>query len=129
MRARAPVDRNPGDLQLEILEVLWTTPELTAAAVRERLGSRRVLALTTVATVLQRMDKAGLVDHRVEGRQHLYFATVSREHLQGSGVWSLIRRLFNGSPAALVSHLMETEGLTAADRARIRALLKPHRRK
>ena len=127
MRARG---RDFGDLQIEILDVLWKADELSAAAVRDQVARRRDVALTTVATVLQRMDKAGLVAHRADGRQHLFRAAVTRHQARHDGVRALVRRLFGGDPAALVSHLVETETdrLSDADRERIRALLLPSRR-
>lgn len=122
-------DRAPGDLQLLVLETLWDGGELTAADVQQALSRRRRLALTTISTVLQRMDKAGLVTHRTEGRQHVYRATVTRDGLRTSGVRSLLRRFFDGDPAALVSHLVDAEGLGSEDLARVKQLLRQHKSK
>ena len=122
-------DRAPGDLQLLVLEALWDGGELTAADVQRTLSRRRRLALTTISTVLQRMDKAGLVTHRSEGRQHVYRAKVTRDGLRASGVRSLLRRFFDGDPAALVSHLVDAEGLGSDDLTRVKQLLKQHKSK
>jgi predicted transcriptional regulator len=127
--AASEQDRAPGDLQLRVLEALWDGGELTAADVQEALSQRRRLALTTISTVLQRMDKAGLVTHRSEGRQHIYRAKVTRDRLRTSGVRSLLRRFFDGDPAALVSHLVDAEGLGSEDLTRVKQLLRRHRSK
>ena len=122
-------DRAPGDLQLLVLEALWDDGELTAADVQRALSRRRRLALTTISTVLQRMDKAGLVVHRSEGRHHIYRAKVTRDRLRSSGVRALLRRFFDGDPAALVSHLVDAGGLGPEDLARVKQLLRQHKSK
>lgn len=124
MARRSKETPSPGDLQLAILEVLWEAGELPAAAVHAAVARRRDLALTTVATVLQRMDRAGIVTHRLEGRVHVYRAAVTQQQLRRQGTTSLIRRFFDGDPAALVSHLVETDALSAEDIARIRRLIR-----
>jgi predicted transcriptional regulator len=121
--------RAPGDLQLEILEVLWRSRELSASEVHAELARHRQIALTTVATVLRRMDAAGVITHRAVGRQHVYRAAVTRLQMRRSSVAALVRRWFGGDRSALVSHLVEAEDLSAEDRERIRALLGQHRPK
>ena len=57
------------ELQLEILDVIWERGESTVAEVAEALLERRALAITTVATLLSRLQKRGVLTHRTEGRQ------------------------------------------------------------
>lgn len=65
------------------MELLWDHPEaMTAAALRDLLGtgtSDRSLAVTTVLTVLSRLEKKGLVSRQRQTRPHLYQPTASRE--------------------------------------------------
>ena len=57
-----------GDLQVAILRVLWEEGEATVARVTEALpGKRR--APTTIATMLTKMERRGLVTHRVDIRR------------------------------------------------------------
>ena len=65
-----------GDLQLAIMRVLWTRREGTVAEVHLALEERQ-LALTTIATMLSKMEKKGVVSHRNEGRQYVYAPVVS----------------------------------------------------
>ena len=62
--------------------------------------------VSTVATLLSRLEKKGVVTHRKEGRQFVYRATVSRGDVRSSMVRGLTRTLFGGDPAALVQHLV-----------------------
>jgi predicted transcriptional regulator len=110
-------------LQLAILEVLWDQGEATTQDVWTRLSQGRPLALTTVATLLSRLERKRILTHRQEGRQYVYRATVSRGEVRRSKVRELTESLFGGDPAALVSHLVRAEDVDADELRRIRALL------
>lgn len=95
-----------GDLQLAIMRVLWRQGEGSVAAVHRELLDERGLAPTTIATMLSKMEKKGVVSHRSEGRKFLYRPTVSEAEVKRSMVGELTDRLFGGDVTALVSHLL-----------------------
>lgn len=97
--------KNLGDLQLAILRALWERGEATVADVHEALRDRG-LALTTIATMLRKMEEKGLVAHREQGRQFHYRSAVDPEMVQRNLVGDLVSRLFDGDPLALVNHLL-----------------------
>jgi len=71
-----------GELERSVMDLLWDRPDpLTANAVRDLLGSdgTKDLAVTTVLTVLARLEKKGLVRRERNTRPHLYRPTASRE--------------------------------------------------
>ena len=110
-------------LQLDVMRVLWAADEATAADVHAALAPARGLAPTTVSTLLARLEKRGVVEHRSEGRQFVYRATVSEAQVRRSMVSELAEQLFGGDPAALVSHLVRERELDAGDLARVQRLL------
>ena len=97
--------KNLGDLQLAILRTLWERGEAPVAAVHDALRDRG-LALTTIATMLRKMEDKGLVSHTDQGRQFLYRAELDPEQVQKNLVGDLVSRLFDGDPLALVNHLL-----------------------
>lgn len=111
------------DLQLAILRVLWQREEATVAEVQEALRGDRDLALTTVATVLTRLHRRGVVGRRTEGRQFVYRAEVGEADVRRSMVSALTERLFEGDPAALVNHLIQEGEIDARQLARLKRLL------
>ncbi len=111
------------DLQLDVVRVLWSEGEATVAEVRERLPESRNLATTTVATVLSRLEKQNVVTRRLDGRQYVYRPTVTENQVRRSMVADLVGSLFEGDPAALVSHLVSDAELEDGDLERVRALL------
>jgi len=66
-----------GDLERKVMDVLWAADgaDLTVRDVAATLPSH---AYTTVLTVLDRLQKKGLVQREVDGRAFRYRATASR---------------------------------------------------
>lgn len=117
-------DVSLSELQLSLMRVLWARGEASTAEVAEALRDERGLAHTTVATLLTRLERRGLLSSRRDGRALLYTPRVSEADVQRSMVGSLLDRLFAGRATALVSHLLEARGVDAEDLAELQALLK-----
>lgn len=117
-------DRTLSDLQLQVMQVLWSREEASAADVQQQLaGSGRELALTTVATLLTRLAKRDLILTRREGRQVFYRSAVSEGEVKRGMVSNLLGALFAGDPKALVTHLVKETDLSAGDLEKVRKLL------
>ena len=112
-----------GELQHAIMRVLWDEGEATVAHVRAALEPDTGRALTTIATMLTKMERKGVVAHRVEGRQFVYRPTVSEEEVTRSMVADLTQRLFEGDVSALVSHLLTEQEIDAGELTRLRQLI------
>ncbi len=118
-----------GDLQHAIMRVLWREGEATVARVQEALEGDRDRALTTIATMLVKMEKKGVVAHRSEGRQFVYRALVSEADVQRSMVGELTDLLFGGDVTALVSHLLTEQEIDDAELKRLKSLIAEHKTK
>lgn len=112
-----------GDLQHSILRVLWEKKEATVVEVLDSLSDERDRALTTIATMLTKMEKRKLVAHRSEGRQFVYRALVSESQVRRSMIAELASKLFGGDLNALVSHLLEEHEIDATEVERLRELI------
>jgi BlaI family penicillinase repressor len=113
------------ELQLAILRVLWDRGEATVQDIWEALHAERGLAQTTVATMLSRLERRGVVTRRAppESRQYHYRAAVTEREVQHSMVGELTERLFDGDVTALVQHLLTAEDVSPGDIARIRDMI------
>lgn len=114
--------------QLAIMRVVWSRGEATASDVHEALEADRDLAPTTVATMIARLEKRGLLTHRTEGRQFVYSATIREEDACHSMVSDLTERLFAGDAAALLSHLIAEHEIAPDELDRLRKLIDARRR-
>ncbi|HVF61579.1 MAG TPA: BlaI/MecI/CopY family transcriptional regulator [Thermoanaerobaculia bacterium] len=124
-----PRSHRLGDLQLAILRVLWRDGEATVADVHEALAAARGLAPTTIATMLQKLERKGVVEHRTEGRRFVYRPLVSEDQVTRSAVAELTAQLFRGDVTALVSHLLSEHDVDRAELARLRTLIAAHAKK
>jgi len=114
------------DLQLAIMRVLWENGEATVARVHAILHEERGLAVTTVATILSRLEKRGLVSHDRQGRQFVYRALVTDREVRRSMVSELTERVFQGDVTQLVSHLLSNRDLKSGDLARVRKMIEAY---
>ena len=110
-------------LQLAVMQVLWSRDEASVADVQRAMTGRR-LALTTVATMLVRLEQRGLVSHRAEGRQYIYRSRVSPADVRETVTRDLLRNLFDGDVAAFVSQLLDARTLTREELADLQRLVR-----
>jgi len=111
------------ELQLAILRIIWDKGEATVQDIWEALHGDRGLAQTTVATMLSRLERRGVVTRRAESRQYHYRAAVTEQEVQHSMVGELTERLFDGDVTALVQHLLSGEDMSPGDIAKIRDMI------
>jgi len=80
-----------GELETAVLEVLWRTPAPSAVRdVRAALNPQRVLAYTTVQTVLEKLRRKGWALREPDGRAFRYSAAHSREEAAAQVLHSLL---------------------------------------
>jgi len=115
-----------GDLQLAIMRVIWARGEASVSEVHRALLSDRGLAPTTIATMLLKMERKGVVAHYVDGRKFIYRAIISEVQVRQGMVAELTERLFGGDTSALVAHLLAENRPTAADLDEINQLIAQH---
>jgi predicted transcriptional regulator len=114
-------------LQLAVMQVLWAGDEASVADVQKGMTGKR-LALTTVATLLTRLEQRGLLAHRVEGRQYIYRARVSPVDVRQSVTQDLLGSLFHGDVTAFVTQLLDARDLTREEIADLKRLIKTKER-
>lgn len=114
------------DLQIAIMRVLWEKGQATVAEICDALRPERALALTTVATLMSRLEKRGVVDHETRARQFVYRSLVSESEVRRSMVSELTERLFDGDVAEMMSHLLTGREISPGDLDRIKAMLDEH---
>ena len=111
------------ELQMAVMRILWQRSEATVNQVHAALQPERALAPTTVATVLSRLEKKGIIIHRTEARQYVYRPLVSKHEVRRSRVADLVKQLFQGDPAALIRHLLKHSEISPADLKQVKALI------
>lgn len=116
-----------GWLQREVMAVVWEFEEATVQQVRTRLGRRRSRAYTTVLSAMQKLEKAGWLKHRTEGRAYVYRPSRSWERESRLSLRRLLHLVFRGDRRLLLQQLLDAE-LTREELAELHALVRRRRR-
>lgn len=118
-----------GDLQLQIMKVLWSASEASVSQIQDKLPRGADMAYTTVATMLRKMEGRGLVSHRAEGRTFIYRPTLAEAQVTRGMADHVLDRLFGGSVEAMVSNLLTTREVSAEELGRLEKLIASRRKK
>lgn len=113
-RARPPL----GDLEHELLAILWQHGELTAFAVRQQVA--RDLKDATIRTVLRRLEEKDYVDHTVVNGTFVYRAKETPESAAASAVHDIVQRYCGGSLERMLLGLVDS-GVVSADQLKVLA--------
>ncbi len=84
-----------GELEHEVMQLVWAHGPITAEEVRERLSRR--LKESTVRTVLRRLEDKGYTTHTVDGRTYVYQAAEPRGQVAAKAVKRIVDWFCNGS--------------------------------
>lgn len=110
--------------ELNVLEQLWRHEEATIGSLRDALypdGGNSKFA--TVQKLLARLAVKRLVRRRKDGGNWIFQPAVAREELIGGELRRIADRLGGNSMTPLLTHLVESGGLSAKERAHLRKLL------
>ena len=118
-----------GDLQLAIMRILWARGRASASDVHAALLDERGLAITTIKTMLRKMEDRKLVAHVTRGRQFIYRARIGESDVRHGMVDDLVQRMFSGDSTALVNHLIEAGAINASELDRLKARIAKKRKK
>ena len=113
-----------GRLELAIMSVVWARSRATVHDVRDALSSGRSPAYSTILTMMRKLEAKGYLRHELRDRTFVYEATISRQAVRHSLVRDLLDRLFEGSPALLLSSLVEQNRVSDKELGEIRKLLR-----
>ncbi len=102
MRAPLPA---LGDLEHELLTLLWKHGAMTAVAVRRAL--HRDLKDPTIRTVLRRLEDKGYVSHEVERGTFIYSAKETQERAAAKAVKGIVDKFCGGSVERMLLGLVE----------------------
>lgn len=108
-----------GELERDILSIVWRLGSVTAEQVREDLG--RPLKDSTIRTVLRRLEEKGYLTHSLDNRTFLYRPAESRQRVAGRAVKRIVDWFCEGSVEALLVGMVDSQVLDRAELQRLAA--------
>jgi predicted transcriptional regulator len=115
--------REPSKLEMQVLSVLWERGASSVRDVLDVMPDGKTRAYTTILSVMQVMEKKGLVSHSTEGNTHFYKARVSRQEVTGPLLRGLIRQVFGGSAATALQHLLAENDVSRSELDEIKEMI------
>ena len=106
-----------GDLERDVLSIVWRTGNVTAEQVREQL--ERPLKDSTIRTVLRRLEEKGYVAHTIENRTFFYQPAESRQRVAGRAVQRIVDWFCEGSVEELLVGMVDSKVLDRAELQRL----------
>jgi len=112
-----------GHLQRAAMDIVWELGEASVHEVRDRMKREKKLAYTTVLTAMQKLEKAGWLQHKNKGKVYIYSPTRSREEAGARSVRKFIERMFEGDAVLMFQHLMEEDKLKEEELVELRKMI------
>ena len=98
-----------GELEHEVMQLVWAHGPVTAESVREHL--KKTLKESTVRTVLRRLEDKGFVTHTVEGRTFHFEAAEKRGAVAAKAVQRIVNWFCNGSLEEVLVGMVDNAAL------------------
>lgn len=112
------------EVELEIMRILWRLGEGGVQDVLDALPPDRVLARTSVSTMLRILEGKGVLAPRKAGRAHVYIPQLSKADYEAGSLHHMVTRVFDGDATSLVMRLIDTEDLNLEELESVRLLLR-----
>lgn len=117
-------DVAPSPRELEALKVLWSRGPSTVREIHREMPTREgELAYTTVLSLLQTMERKGLVGHEPAGKAYAYFAKARRDGVYRKLAGGFLDQVFDGAMGEYVSQALQSRKPTVAELEEIEAMI------
>ncbi|MEM0969617.1 MAG: BlaI/MecI/CopY family transcriptional regulator [Verrucomicrobiota bacterium] len=114
---------------MQVLSVLWEKGESTVRQVLENLPDGRPRAYTTALSVLQTMERKGLVSRKTSAKAHVYKPKKTEKQILGPMMKELAGNIFGGSAGKMLNCALDSVRLTESEKKEVTATLKAHKAK
>lgn len=117
-----------GELEAEVMSLLWQQPNQTVVEVEQRLRRKRQIAHTTVLTTLDRMHRKGLLTREKQGKAFVYAPSYSREQFEQGLAQEVLGALLGGLGEPVLSTFIDLVSEDDTKLDRLEALIKEKRK-
>ncbi len=118
-----------GELEIAVLEHLWTFGAADAKAVHRLVGTSRNISLNTVQSTMERLFKKELLNREKVSHAYLYAPAVTRESLMAEMIDNVVGKLSGGSSEAMLSAFVDlAERVDARSLDRLERLIEERRK-
>ena len=106
-----------GELERDILSIVWRLGQATADQVREELD--RPLKDSTIRTVLRRLEEKGYLAHSIDQRTFVYHPAESPQKVAGRAVQRIVDWFCEGSVEELLVGMVDSKVVSRTELERL----------
>ncbi len=92
-----------GDLELAVMDHLWSSGGKDAKAVHQKVGRSRRITLNTIQSTLKRLFEKGLLQREKVSHAHVYSPRMTRAEFHRQALQEVVDRVMGGQPDAMLS--------------------------
>jgi len=96
-----------GELESEIMEIVWKKDEVTVREIYESLLERKKIAYTTVMTTMSRLADKCVLLKKSEKIAHIYKAASTKNEFKESTTKNILKSLLDEFPAPVISQFVQ----------------------
>lgn len=114
--------------ELEIMQAIWVLDEegekfISASLIMKRFPALNRLKLTTVLTLITRLQNKGFINTEKLGRSNCYTPRISSADYRKFAYGDFVEKVYRNDRMDLFSALVNDDALTKEDLAEIKALI------
>jgi predicted transcriptional regulator len=117
---RVGVGSGLGELEADIMSVVWRLGGASVKDVFEELYPEKRLAYTTIMTVMSRLANKNVLKQDRTSTAYMYTPNVSQEDMANSMVSQVIDKVLGGSVAPVLSFLLKKSEIDESEIERIK---------
>lgn len=96
-----------GDLEIAVLEYLWTHGDFDAKGVHNALGKARGISHNTIQSTLERLFKKRLLTRQKISHAYIYHAAVSRDELMSRLINNVVKTISKANTDSMLAAFVD----------------------
>lgn len=109
-----------------VMQVLWKLEKGFVKDIIEHLDEEPKPPYTTISSIVRILESKGFVGYKAYGKTHEYFPVIKREDYSKRTLRQMIADYFDGSPANVMSFLVQDEKLDDKEIDALKKLIDKH---
>jgi predicted transcriptional regulator len=106
----------------ELMQYIWEKDEIYLKEILTLYPEPKP-AMTTLATLLKRLQVKGAIGYKQKGKSRLYFAKIPREKYSSFFLKGMINSLFQGSSSRFASFFAKNTELSKEELIKLRSII------
>ena len=107
-----------------VVSALWQLESASLGALYEEVSREHSMEYSTVQSYIRRLEAKGYVKSKKVGRNNIYSPKIKRERVIGQALDQMLKQMFAGDTIPIFRHLINERGISDAEMAELRQMLK-----